>query len=96
MVNIKKPKIHIMKLNILNDGTYSVILKTYWIKIIQRHWKKVFIIRNSIIKKRMTNSIQRNFELRGNYGIGLNRIPTIYGLLKAYSKECHLSNYKMQ
>jgi hypothetical protein len=57
------PKIEIMKLNILEDGTYSVVLKTYWIKIIQRHFKKVYKEWQCNIKKMMhldnINHIQR-------------------------------------
>jgi hypothetical protein len=73
-----------MKLCILDNITYTVILKTYWLRIIQRHWRKAFSIRDSIIKKRMRLNVQRNFELKGNYGYGLNTMPTIHGLLSVY------------
>lgn len=84
IMRIRRSKIHIMKLNILNNETYTVILKTYWIRLIQRHWKKTFNIRNSIIKKRMNYNARFHNELRGRYPFGLNIIPTIYGLLNIY------------
>jgi hypothetical protein len=37
----KKPNIDIMQLIIGDDGTYTAIIKTFWIKIIQRTWKKI-------------------------------------------------------
>jgi hypothetical protein len=86
IMRIKKPKIHIMKLNILNNETYTVILKTFWIKIIQRHWKKTFNIRNLIIKKRMSYNARSHNELRGRYPFGLNIISTINGLLSVYKQ----------
>jgi hypothetical protein len=35
-----RPTIEIMQLNIDKDGLYTAVLKTFWIKIIQRKWKK--------------------------------------------------------
>ena len=42
ITRISTPKIHIMQLNILPDNTYSVINKMYWIRLVQRHWKKIY------------------------------------------------------
>jgi hypothetical protein len=51
----KKPTIEIMKLSIHPDGTYNAILKTFWIKIIQRKWKKIMKQ-----KKEYENNIKKN------------------------------------
>lgn len=40
IMKLKNPQIDIMKLHILNDGTYSVIKKTLWLRIFQRMYKK--------------------------------------------------------
>ena len=37
---VTSPNIDIMQLFILDDYTYTVVIKTYWLRIIQRHWKK--------------------------------------------------------
>ena len=50
-----KPTIEIMKLIIDIDGTYKAILKTYWIKIIQRKWKQIMKQ-----KKEYENNIKKN------------------------------------
>lgn len=42
LTRIQNPKIQIMKLHILPDETYSVSTKMYWIRLIQRHWKKIY------------------------------------------------------
>jgi hypothetical protein len=69
--------LEIMKLNIQNDGTYTVILKTYWIKLIQRHIKKLFKIRNSMIINNLYN-----YNIKYNYTL---RIP-LKGMLNIYKK----------
>ncbi len=42
--------LHIMKLDVLPDLTYSVVLKTHWIRLIQRTWKRILRQRISIMK----------------------------------------------
>ena len=42
IIKIRNPSIDIMQLAILDDNTYTVIVKTHWLRIVQRTWKKVF------------------------------------------------------
>jgi len=86
ILNIQNAKVHIMKLCILQDETYSVILKTHWIRLVQRHWKKVFKERKWVIKGR--RNIQNQFykEVHGKYPYGLNRLPSIHGMMRHYTK----------
>jgi hypothetical protein len=86
IIHMQNAKIHIMKLDILQDGTYSVILKTHWLRLIQRHWKRIFKERALIIKKRcfIINLLSR--EIYGRYPNELNSLPNIYGMLNCYSK----------
>jgi len=42
VTRIYNPVTHIMKLDISNTGSYNVVLKTFWLKIIQRSWKRVY------------------------------------------------------
>jgi len=53
-VRLVQPKIEIMKLEVLDDGTYSVVLKTYWIRLIQRHWRRIYAKRQAILNARKT------------------------------------------
>lgn len=76
--------IDIMKLSILDDYTYSVILKTYWLRIIQRHWKKIYSQRLAAIKKRTQLQARMYFEIHGRYPDNSYIIPTIHGMLVSY------------
>ena len=84
IIRIRPTNIEIMKLQIMSDYTYSVVIKTHWIRLVQRHWKKVFSARNDIINKRRTIQSIRSFELSGKYPAGLNSFPTINGMMNCY------------
>ena len=76
-------KINIMKLQITDNDLYLVEVKTYWLKLIQRHWKKIMKKRKEIIERMKTNSYIRLREL------GKNKImykPKLHGMLSIYKK----------
>jgi hypothetical protein len=62
-----------------------LVVKTYWIRIIQRRWKSVYAERRRILKLRGGLKAQRQFELCGNYG--LRKLPGLRGLLFVESKQ---------
>lgn len=87
--------IQIMQLKIIQEQltttyihhTFTVIIKTYWIRLIQRHWKKIYKIRMDFIQLRKRFSNQRHFELNGRYISGNNTFPpSLYGMLSIYNK----------
>lgn len=84
-IRIQDPKVEIMQLDILEDQTYSVVLKTHWIRLIQRHWKKAFHKRCEIIKAIKSPRALMHRELHGRFPYGLNRIPSIWGLMRDYA-----------
>jgi hypothetical protein len=84
LIRLYQPNIEIMKVYILNDGTYSVILKTHWIRLIQRHWKKTMKNRKQLMKKQMLVSSLYHREIYGKFPIGLNTIPMLTGLMSQY------------
>jgi len=73
--------IHIMKLCIDEKGFYTAVLKTHWLRLIQRTWKRIFRERQAILKKRMNIHNLRVRELTGKHKIGLNILPSIHGML---------------
>uniref|UniRef100_A0A6C0HJ78 Uncharacterized protein n=1 Tax=viral metagenome TaxID=1070528 RepID=A0A6C0HJ78_9ZZZZ len=75
------PCIHILKLDIKPDGEYRAIIKTFWLKIVQRAWKKRFAERQSVIRSRGHIAAQRHFELTGTYPRDLRIIRGLRGLL---------------
>jgi hypothetical protein len=81
------PKINIYSLSILPDGSYSVILKTHWLRIIQRNWKRTFKERSQILLKRRSVQSLYNLQITGRYPDGLNSIPSIHGMLWNLNKK---------
>ena len=81
-----EPKIDILQLVINDDDEYISILKTYWIRLIQRHWKKLCLKKQNMINKKKSISNQFSFETTGKYKKGYNVINLrIKGLLNCYS-----------
>jgi hypothetical protein len=81
----QKPTIEIMQLIVAKDGiTYTAVLKTYWIKIIQRTWKKIMEQRKQLQQnmKRNILSVLRTFE----YTNRIPQLPTIVGMLSLSNK----------
>jgi hypothetical protein len=69
----------IMKLDILQDGTYRVIIKTFWIKIIQRSWRRLYKRRQEMIRERC--AFHDYYMIHGKYPYGYNVLPTIIGMV---------------
>ena len=86
IIYVAEPTLEIMKFAPINQDVYSVIIKTHWIRLIQRHWKKIVSMRENMYKMRGTINSQRHFEIHGRYPVGLNAIPILYGMLHEYAK----------
>jgi len=83
------PVVDIMKLIITEDGLYLALIKTHWICLIQRHWKKI------MNKKREYIEFQKTFQYIRNREIGIrNRFDSgsssssrhLYGMLSYYKR----------
>lgn len=85
IIYLYKPNVEIMKMDII-DHVYTVILKTHWLRIVQRHWKKIFQKRNEIFKKRCSINCINYFAIHGKYPSDLKTLPTIHGMLSSYKK----------
>jgi hypothetical protein len=87
IIHVRNPKLHIMKMNILQDGTYSVIIKTYWLRLVQRHWRKVYLERQLVLKQRCSLDAIHTKMIRGKYMSGLNILPGLNGMMRQYNKK---------
>jgi len=67
----------------LDNGTCVCILKTFWIRIIQRAWKKVFLKRKNMLIKRMSYYSIVHREIHGNWPKNCQIMPGLKGLLFA-------------
>ena len=75
----KYPSIEILQLQVLPNDKYVAVVKTYYIKIIQRAWRIVYKKRKEYIYKRMFLETIRNYEI-GKRTCG-NSLRGLYGLL---------------
>lgn len=87
-VYVSDPKIDIIKvyhykIDKFQFG-YNCIIKTMYLRLIQKCWKRQLQRREEIYKKRMTVSSILYRQLHGRWPDGLNCLPGLYGLY--YSK----------
>lgn len=76
-------KIDILQLCIVRD-TYYIITKTLWIRLIQRHWKKVYQERMRVMNARKRICELRHRELTGKFTVDLRWLPDTYGMMSMY------------
>jgi hypothetical protein len=87
IMNVYYPVVDVIQIHIDKDETYISIRKTYWISLIQRHWRKIMKARDDIHKKRRSLYSLIHHEIKGNYPSGLNSMPTLAGMLSCYSRK---------
>uniref|UniRef100_A0A6C0I946 Uncharacterized protein n=1 Tax=viral metagenome TaxID=1070528 RepID=A0A6C0I946_9ZZZZ len=66
---------------VLESQHTVVIIKTMWIKIIQRKWKKIYAERQTIIRRWSQIAALYNRELTGRWPDSCIRYPTLRGML---------------
>ena len=65
----------------LNTGHYVAILKTFWLRLIQRKWKNIIKERENIIRKRCNLNSLRHRELTGKWPKDCLYFPQLKGML---------------
>jgi len=83
-LRVETPKIHIMKLCITDDEIFTVVLKTHWLRLIQRHWKKVYSEKKRFMSCRCNVRNLHTRELCGKFPVGLRNLPGLGGMLECY------------
>lgn len=77
-----KNRIEIMKLHIHHvTGEYIVVLKTFWLRIVQRRWRRIMRERAEVLHKRCSIKNLRHREVYGRHIAGLNVLPGLWGML---------------
>ena len=67
IIRVKQPKIEILKLIIQPDGAYSVVIKTFWLRVFQRRWKRIFREHQELIMKRKSIQYLKIREITGKF-----------------------------
>ena len=57
------------------------VLKTYWLRLIQRTWKRIYREKQAALEKRKQVSSLQYREIFGKWPPGLNVLPSLYGML---------------
>ena len=65
----------------LQSGHVVCIIKTLWIKLIQRAWKKVYNIRTQMFKRRCQMNSLKHREVTGLWPENCRYFPSLQGLL---------------
>jgi len=84
LLGIAKRNIEIIKLDILPNGMHQCILKTHWLRLFQKHWRKVYKERERIFALRMQLNNRQHSILTGRYPAGLHNMPQYRGMLSVY------------
>jgi len=82
---IRNPRVEIVKIHIDENKTCIALKKTYWLRLVQRHWKKLCIQKNDIIKKRMRISSLYHREISGKWPQDCLYFPNCKGILSQYT-----------
>jgi len=83
MLDVSSIQLQIMELDIEPRTCWQTVrLKTCWIRIVQRVWKRVFRERQEVMMKRRTLQNIRYFERHGKHLPGLHVLPSIHGMLR--------------
>jgi hypothetical protein len=85
LVRIPNNEVDIMMVHRLPDETCTVIIKTYWLRIVQRHWKRTYAMRMSILSQRISPQIIKYNEVHGCYPPSMYRMPSLTGMLRDYA-----------
>lgn len=93
LIRIPNHNIQILQLKIQTFNgmeSYNVIIKTYWLRIIQRHWKQIYKQRLSIITQRIKHTNQHYKSIHGNYPSHISNLPSLYGMLSIYQNSLNI------
>lgn len=71
----------------LKNGECICILKTFWLRLIQCHWKSIYKLKQNIIKKRMSPSNISYRTLKGVWPSDSIYLPGLKGMMRHYASK---------
>ncbi len=84
LVRIPQHEVQIMQVDRLADETCAVTIKTHWLRLVQRHWKKTYCKRRNMVRHRMSPQMQHYSQIHGKYPDCISRLPSLKGMLSMY------------
>lgn len=70
-------ELHVIKITVGRMGEYYAVLKTRWIKLIQKKWRQVFEERQMMMLQRRSISALRARELTGRFPEGMRVVSNL-------------------
>ena len=74
----KYMRLEIIQADVLVGGEEVAYLKTFWLRLVQRRWKKIYQARKEIIQKRSHIQALQERQRTGQWPIGLRTLPTLH------------------
>ena len=75
-VATKYMRLEIVQADVLAGGEEVAYLKTFWLRLVQRRWKKIYQARKEMLKKRSGIKALHERQRTGMWPIGIRMWPT--------------------
>lgn len=82
VIYVHRPNIDIIQIYVDQRERYIAVKKTFWLRLVQRRWKKIYRERCDICNRRKQLVSLRYREIHGKYPVGLRSLPSIYGMMR--------------
>ena len=87
LVRIPQHEVQIMQVDRLADETCAVTIKTYWLRLVQRHWKKTYCKRSNMVRHRRSPQMQHYSQIHGKYPYCISLLPSLKWMLSMYKQK---------
>lgn len=88
LTRIPNHQVQILQVDIIQEGGFEIVTvvnKTHWLRLVQRHWKKIYKQRKMVVQQRILPENLFYNEVHGNYPISISYLPSLHGMLSQYN-----------
>ncbi len=71
-------RLDIIQADVLVGGEEVAYLKTFWLRLVQRRWKKIYKARKDMLQKRSAIKALQERQRTGQWPMGLRTLPSIH------------------
>ncbi len=82
LINPNKLRLEIAECIYLSSGYCVAIIKTFWLKLIQRKWKKIYQERKICLSRRANPNALKYKEIHGTWPLYCLTYPLLKGMLR--------------
>ena len=88
LTRITNHQVQILQVDIIQEDGFEIVTvvnKTHWLRLVQRHWTKIYKQRKTVIQQRILPENLFYNEVHGNYPISISYLPSLRGMLSQYN-----------